>query len=150
MIWGTSIPSSAETSSQDKSKSSPNVASRAKSWSSADFNFQSKLADPGGGHTGGWQEADAALTIIDARNMRTYSWVCDVTIGIPFRTATESIGPSYAASIAADVANTAADSVIDTQPIWIRGLFCPKFNKEMTKVFKEKYPAVGGRVQKCQ
>ncbi len=149
-LWAVAVPNSAEAKSQGQDTAQLGTASRAKSWSCDDFHFKSVIPERSETDPNGWQEAEETLTIIDARHVIPNSWNCDVIIGLPFKALNGPIGPGYAACIAADVANTAADRVIDRQSTWTRGIFCHKFKLEMVQVFAEKYKPMGGRVQKCQ
>lgn len=151
-LWTVSCPNSAEAGDQSGTTVGQSQPVRAHSWSSDDFKFKSIIADPGGKEIGGWQEAEVTLTIIDGRHVYPNKWDCDVLIGVPYRTSTGPIGPGYAASIANDIATTAADQVIVRQSSWTRGLFCSQFKNEMTAAFESggRYRWVGGRVKKCQ
>jgi hypothetical protein len=108
----------------------------------SNFKFVTIVADDGSDLAGGWQEANSSL--IFGHNIGIMV-ICPVRIGMPLRAEVMGkISPSLAASYSADVANAAAGKLWPTD--LPQGIFCANLKTEIATQFKEKYKALGAKV----
>jgi hypothetical protein len=115
-------------------------------FSSSLFTFTTTLPDDGTDLGGGWQEAQATLSFVDARHLIPNGWICNLTVGMPMRTANQGvITAAKAASMTAAAATTASATVMHSQPSWRQATYCPAFARELVAVLKTRYPGIGAR-----
>lgn len=111
------------------------------------FKFKTTVEDDGAGAAGGWQEAQATLTFVDMR-AELAMWKCDLTVGMPKRTAAQGVlTAERAAKMTASAATAASATVMHSQPAWIRAMYCPAFAKELVAELSRRYPNLGARAR---
>ena len=113
------------------------------------FKFVVAHPDDGKGDGGGWQEAIAALTIVDSRAVPIGVWTCSIKVGMPLRTkAYPQVPVKWAGETSADIATKARDGVMPGEPAgkWQPGAFCIKLKEAMARSFLEDHKGLGARV----
>ena len=111
------------------------------------FKFATTIPDDGKADPAGWQEASAELNFVDTRSIIPRAWSCRMRIGMPLRTGgLGRISPEAAAEMSADIAADASGTVMHSREEWLAAEFCLEFKKEMNRLFVERHPLLGARV----
>ncbi len=99
------------------------------------FKFITTIADGEQGKGGGWQVANATLAFDRWTGILPEDWTCGIAFGIPLRTKEYGvISPTYAAVIAADVANQATSYLMHNPDEIPQGAFCALLPGTMNQI----------------
>lgn len=97
---------------------------------------------------GGWQEACAYLTFVDAREFIPKSEIrCGIKVGMPL--VAEANGPisaEFAAKLTAAIATEASGATIHSRPTWAGEDYCIALREKMRELFPGN---LGARVNEC-
>jgi hypothetical protein len=120
-------------------------------WRASDFPFEVQVKDDGEGKAAGWQRSLTFMSFDFSKNgVVVYKFKCPTQVGMPIRAQHwGTISRIQAARMTAEVANEAVPLITNRGEDWDkRGTeFCYELFPLMERVFAERYPKLGAKVQ---